>query len=671
VADNSFKINKSVTFNPQSGAPANPVDGDFFYDANDQTFAYYHSGSWANFDSVGSLAGQTTLTSAQFTPAYVRNSVIKVTGTAISPLPTIHGIASSFSAKKLTIYNNTDDDINITHESATEPTTNNRIVTPIGASIIIVSGEVAVLMYDVVQNRWLVVSISSGTGALVTATTSVNGIVRLHQASAFPSAPLVLTDGDLDTANGVVGLNASRAAIIAAPTSAVTALTVTGSGSSTAVVVNGSVAGSIAISALGTGGSAGISTTGNGVGVGISATGGSTIPTNFATRTNGAGGSFVGGATDTNGLIVRGGSSSNIGSITLTPSNIGIIGVGSGAGAGANSAGIVGISAATNGTAGVHGIGSDGFDTHGVAGTGKGVGRGGVFVGGTGTPTMANPEYGAGILAMGETGLSNGIVSFGGASSGTYNLSVASFSRSAVVGYGKGFGDGLIGIGGNDGGSSGRGVYCYSTNNAAIHGQSNSASIPTGIFENSGGGDAIRSNNGDIAAPATNNYKFTSSRTRVAFFAPTEFTPITNAEYEASTTTNCIKNSSNANWSFNGILRIPANATLTAIHFLFDCQTAGDICSLHLYKHLYNTSASGYSSTDLVASANESIVGSAVRWVEYDSGNFTSASIPNTTSASGSGYFQCYIGIAIGSGATTRFLGARAIYTYSNLENPN
>lgn len=216
MADNGFKINKSANFNPQTTAPSNPVDGDFYYDSTAQTFSYYHNGSWANFDSVGSVASVLWLTSAHFTPTIVRNSFVKVTGAAA--LSHLAGISASFSAKKITIYNAGAFNIVVEPNDANELTANNRIQTPTGGSMNLVPGEVAVFTYDIVATRWLLVSISSQAGAQVIATTSNPGIVTLHQASTLPLDGVVLSDGDLNTANGVVGLDANKMVVLEKPT---------------------------------------------------------------------------------------------------------------------------------------------------------------------------------------------------------------------------------------------------------------------------------------------------------------------------------------------------------------------------------------------------------------------------------------------------------------------
>lgn len=249
MADNSFKINKSANFNPQVGAPANPVDGDFFYDSTAQSFAYYHNGSWANMDSVGIVtltAGPPTpITSAQFTPTIVRNSVVKIVGHT-APV-SLYGISSSFSGKKITVYNGGTGIITVEYDDSSEPTSNNRILTPTGGDLNLIVGEVAVFTYDIVASRWLLVSISSQSGAQVIATTTNPGIVTLHQASLFPADGIVLSDGDLNTANGVVGLDANRAVTINAPIATTAALTVTAAANANAAILYSAASGSSSI----------------------------------------------------------------------------------------------------------------------------------------------------------------------------------------------------------------------------------------------------------------------------------------------------------------------------------------------------------------------------------------------------------------------------------------
>lgn len=236
MADNGFKINKSVNFNPQSGVPANPVDGDFFYDATAQSFAYFHDGSWAYMDAVTSIASIEPMTSAQFTATVVRNATVRISGD--SAPRHLKGMVASHNGKVIRLYNGNTSYITIEHEDAGEATTNNRIHTPTAGDMNLIAGEIATFVYDIVVNRWLLVSISSQGGAQLIATTSSPGLVTLHQASLFPFDGIVLSDGDLDTPNGVVALDAAKTATITA-TDAEVALTLNAySVNAEALVVN-------------------------------------------------------------------------------------------------------------------------------------------------------------------------------------------------------------------------------------------------------------------------------------------------------------------------------------------------------------------------------------------------------------------------------------------------
>lgn len=237
MADNGFKINKSANFNPQSGLPANPIDGDYFYDSTTHSFTYYHDGFWACVDSVGSIADTDPMTSAQFTPAVVRNALVKITGG--SSLSHLLGMTASHVGKSIKLYNGGTANITVEVEDAGEATANNRIRTPTGGDMNLVPGEIAVFTYDVIVNRWLLVSISSQAGAQAIATISSPGLVTLHQASLFPADGIVLTDGDLDTPNGVVALDANKTATITAIDAAV-ALTLNGFHNAETLVVNSS-----------------------------------------------------------------------------------------------------------------------------------------------------------------------------------------------------------------------------------------------------------------------------------------------------------------------------------------------------------------------------------------------------------------------------------------------
>lgn len=51
MADNHFKIHKGATLAPQTSEPANPVNGDMYYDDTLNRFRKYENGSWSEFGS--------------------------------------------------------------------------------------------------------------------------------------------------------------------------------------------------------------------------------------------------------------------------------------------------------------------------------------------------------------------------------------------------------------------------------------------------------------------------------------------------------------------------------------------------------------------------------------------------------------------------------------------
>lgn len=52
MADNHFKIHKGMTLAPQSSAPANPIDGDMYYDDTLNEFRKYENGSWQSLGAA-------------------------------------------------------------------------------------------------------------------------------------------------------------------------------------------------------------------------------------------------------------------------------------------------------------------------------------------------------------------------------------------------------------------------------------------------------------------------------------------------------------------------------------------------------------------------------------------------------------------------------------------
>lgn len=187
MASDGYKIDKSLNLNPQPSPPLNPTSGDVYYDAGIDSFAYYKQGYWTSVDSTVSVSAISDLTSAIFTPSIVKHSIIKVEGSVESSL---HSMSASSSGKRVTLLNDSGNVITVKHESAAD-LVNNRIITPIEDDMRLVNGEVAQFLYDSEKQRWLLVSVGSGAGAYLPATTLANGSVRLNIASPTPNAPLV------------------------------------------------------------------------------------------------------------------------------------------------------------------------------------------------------------------------------------------------------------------------------------------------------------------------------------------------------------------------------------------------------------------------------------------------------------------------------------------------
>ena len=209
MADNSFKVQKSINLNPQVAAPTNPVAGDMYFDNVLGSLTYYNSGSWACLDSIGGVTGAASMTSSLFTPAIVKNSLVRITSFGGA----LHGMSASFAGKRITLYNATAVSIVVHNESATETTANNRIKTPISGDMNLIAGEIAQFMYDSRQSRWLLVSVGSGAGAYLPATISRIGTVQLASAPVDDAAPVIPV---VDASTNVVanGMTRSTAGII-------------------------------------------------------------------------------------------------------------------------------------------------------------------------------------------------------------------------------------------------------------------------------------------------------------------------------------------------------------------------------------------------------------------------------------------------------------------------
>lgn len=279
------------------------------------------------------------------------------------------------------------------------------------------------------------------------ATTTTDGIVRLHATPGDAVHPVVVTMG----ANNAVAWNASGGNA--------TGLTVGGDGSGNGIEgVGGSAAG---IGLYGSGGTAGPGVRGDGGAAGDGVVGNGGSP-------DGRGGLFTGGGT--NGLGAQGtgvgtgtglygvGGSTNgsfgvLGTTTAT-NGTGVGGIGLGTGAGV--VGIGGNTAApgVEGTGGTGGIGVVGLGSGAAAGVrGTGGGTSGIGVEGSG-----GASNGIGVKGTGD-GTGSGVEGYGGDSSGVGGYFAGGASGgTGVVGEGTGVGVGVSGEGGATDGTGVQGI---------------------------------------------------------------------------------------------------------------------------------------------------------------------------------------------------------------------
>ena len=155
MALNFFKIGKGLSLAPQSSLPSSPSNGDIIFDSNSSSFMLYQGGNWTTFSAKVDIPTAASLTSTDFTASVVRNSVIRLTGSTAGD---VHGLAAGSSAKTLVVYNTSSAVMSIKHQSSTEATAANRIITPDGTDTDLEPGYSATLMYDDSQSRWIYVA---------------------------------------------------------------------------------------------------------------------------------------------------------------------------------------------------------------------------------------------------------------------------------------------------------------------------------------------------------------------------------------------------------------------------------------------------------------------------------------------------------------------------------
>lgn len=167
MADDFFDIRKGISLPSLAGSPANPRNGDIFYDGTRNTFVLYNNGAFTDFQSRSDVATAASLTSTQFTASVVQSSLIRLTGSTAS---TIYGFFAYPNAKEFVLYNQSTAIITIKNNNATEPTAANRIFTADGGDLIITAGQSVMFTYDSAQSRWIVISSpgSASVGAVET-----------------------------------------------------------------------------------------------------------------------------------------------------------------------------------------------------------------------------------------------------------------------------------------------------------------------------------------------------------------------------------------------------------------------------------------------------------------------------------------------------------------------
>lgn len=197
MGENHFKINKGITLNPQTTAPTTPTEGDAYYDKTLKTFVLYNNGNWINLSSRVDVASAASLTSADFTTTVVQHPIIKITGSTAS---NVHGLSAAPDAKAILVYNAATQNITLKHQSVTEGTPANRLITYDGLDVTLIPGQCANLMYDSTQARWIAVNSN-----LVISTTD-NAVARFDGTNGKPQNSGV-TLNDLNEISGATKLD--------------------------------------------------------------------------------------------------------------------------------------------------------------------------------------------------------------------------------------------------------------------------------------------------------------------------------------------------------------------------------------------------------------------------------------------------------------------------------
>ena len=162
MANNFLKIKNGATLRQQGTVPTNPVNGDIYYDSNQNSFVIYNNGFWMDLTSRVDVAGATNLTSTTLTSSISQATLLRITGTTAT---NVCGLAASSGGKQIVVYNDTTLSLSLKYQDPTEPVAANRLTNSTSTDIVLKTGQTAVLIYDDIQNVWIVAS-SPGSGGI-------------------------------------------------------------------------------------------------------------------------------------------------------------------------------------------------------------------------------------------------------------------------------------------------------------------------------------------------------------------------------------------------------------------------------------------------------------------------------------------------------------------------
>lgn len=168
MGQNFEKVASGINLVPQPTVNlTNPANGDMAYDLTRKTHVVYVNGNWTDIQSRTDVTSAASMTSVQFTAGVAQSSIARITG---STAGSIHGVTASSDAKTILIYNESSQSQILKHQSGTEATAVNRIISPTAGDITLPSGQTIELQYDSDQSRWIIVAtISSFTNPMTTA----------------------------------------------------------------------------------------------------------------------------------------------------------------------------------------------------------------------------------------------------------------------------------------------------------------------------------------------------------------------------------------------------------------------------------------------------------------------------------------------------------------------